>query len=140
MITECISEGDVRVVSTRPRVLIVEDEGLIAEDIRLQLEAYGYQVIGIAESGRIAIEIAQRIRPDVALLDFHIKSDLDGIETAVCLQGLYERPLPIVFVTAYWDEHTPLIAAVSNCAIVKKPFSTQELTSNILKVMFPAEL
>jgi two-component system, response regulator PdtaR len=140
MFSESVCEGEIRVISARPKVLIVEDEAIIAEDIRLRLESYGYQIIGIADSGRIAIEIAKKYRPDVVLVDFHIKNDLNGIETAVCLQGLYERPMPIVFVTAFWDEHTPLIAAISSCAIVKKPFSTQELTSNILKVMFTAEM
>jgi two-component system, response regulator PdtaR len=134
-----IYEGKARVISARPKVLVVEDEGIVAECIRQDLQSFGYDVIGITESGRAAIEIARRIRPDVVVMDIRIKSDLNGIETAVCLQGLYEEPIPILFTTAYWDEDNPLIVAVNPCAALKKPFSSEELTSSILKVMFSNE-
>jgi CheY-like chemotaxis protein len=136
MMTTDVSEGEIRVISVRPKVLIVEDERIVAESLRQELESFGYQVIGVTESGRTAIEIAQRIRPDVVLMDIRIKSDLNGVETAVCLQGLYQQPIPIVFVTAFWAEQQSLFAAVNPYVVVKKPFSTKELTSSIRKVMF----
>jgi DNA-binding response OmpR family regulator len=134
-----VGEREVGVVFSRPKVLIVEDERIVAESVRQDLKSFGYQVIGITESGRAAIEIARSIRPDVVVMDVRIKSDLNGIETAVCLQGLYEEPIPILFTTAFWDEDNPLIVAVNPCAVLKKPFSTKELTSSILKVMFSRE-
>jgi DNA-binding response OmpR family regulator len=140
MIGSSVVEGGVRVIPSRPKVLIVEDENIVAEDIRYHLDLHGYEVIGVAESGRIAIQIAQRIRPDVIVMDIHIKSDLNGIETAVCLQGLFDKPIPIVFITAYWKEQHSLSAALNNYVVVKKPFSAKELTSGMLKVMFENEM
>jgi CheY-like chemotaxis protein len=130
------AEGEKGIISARPKVLIVEDECIVAENIRQELESLGYQIIGITESGRNAIEIARRIRPDVVLMDIHIKADLNGIETAVCLQGMYEQPIPIVFVTGFWKEQHSLFAAVNPYTLVKKPFSTKQLSSSIQKVMF----
>ena len=136
MLANTVCGGNLRVVPSRPKVLIVEDEAIVAENVREILESYGYHVTGLTASGRTAIELAREIRPDVVLMDIRIKSDLNGIETAVCLQGLYEPPIPILFTTAYADESYPLLTAVKPYAIMKKPFSTADLTSNILKVMF----
>jgi CheY-like chemotaxis protein len=96
-----VGEREVGVVFSRPKVLIVEDERIVAQSVRQDLKSFGYQVIGITESGRAAIEIARSIRPDVVVMDVRIKSDLNGIETAVCLQGLYEEPIPILFTTHF---------------------------------------
>jgi two-component system, LytTR family, response regulator len=135
METTGVCEGEKGVISARPKVLIVEDECIVAENIRQDLESLGYQIIGITGSGRNAIEIAEKISPDVVLMDIHIKADLNGIETAVCLQGLYEQPIPVVFVTGFWKEQHSLFAAVNPYILVKKPFSTKELSSSIRKVM-----
>ena len=64
-------------------VLIVEDELIIAEDLKEILIDWGYQVIGIVPSGRKALQIAKQIRPDIVIMDVKIDGDLNGIETAL---------------------------------------------------------
>jgi CheY-like chemotaxis protein len=75
-----------------PKVLIVEDERVIAEHLQEMLDSFGYEVIGIVATGDRAIEIAKKNRPDVVLMDIPINASLNGVETAVCLQGIYEDP------------------------------------------------
>jgi len=140
MTTSEVSDREVVTISVRPRILIVEDEPVVAEDIREELESCGYEVIGVTGSGRLAIEIAKGIRPDIVMMDYRINSDLDGIETAVCLQSLFERPVPIVFATAYSIEDRAVLAAVNPYTIVKKPFSGEDLTAKILELMSPTPL
>jgi two-component system, response regulator PdtaR len=71
METTGVCEGEKGVISARPKVLIVEDECIVAENIRQDLQSLGYQIIGITGSGRNAIEIAEKISPDVVLMDIH---------------------------------------------------------------------
>jgi CheY-like chemotaxis protein len=106
--------------SAKYKILIVEDERIVAEDLREQLEELGYEIVGITESGRKAIEIATDTKPDIVLMDVHIKADLNGVETAVCPQGLYYKPIPVVFITAYWANGYPLNAAVHPFVVIEK--------------------
>ena len=122
------------VISAKGKVLIVEDEQIVAEDIREKLELSGYSVVGITDSGREAIELAKRYQPDFVMMDIHIKTDLNGVESAICIQGLFEQTIPIVFVSGYSLEEYPEIGAVEPYTILKKPFLEEDLTSSILKV------
>ena len=67
---------------TRKQILVVEDEGLIAEDIKRRLERFGYTVPAIASSGEEALQCARYGAFDLALMDIHIKGEMDGIATA----------------------------------------------------------
>lgn len=127
--------GDIRENPARLKVLIVENEGVVALDIGAMVERFGHQVIGITDSGRKAIGIAKQNHPDIVLMDIRIEADLNGIETAICLQGLFERPLPVVFVTGYPTKDFPVIKAVYPYMILKKPFSEKDLESNITKMV-----
>lgn len=118
----------------RPKVLIVEDERVIAEHLQEMLDSFGYDVIGIVATGDKAIEIAKKNRPDVVLMDIRINASLNGVETAVCLQGIYEDPVPILFVTAYSVEDFPVIKAVHPYAVLKKPFTEQDVSSTLQQV------
>ena len=129
-----IQPKDLNVQVQKPKVLIVEDENIVAEDIRERLEALGYGIIGITDSGREAIELAKRHSPDLVMMDIHIKTDLNGVEAAICIQGLFERTIPIVFVSGYSVQDFPEIGAVYPYTILKKPFSDEELNSTILNV------
>src|SRR5262245_16422010 len=130
METAMTFEKERNLIFTRPKVLIVEDESIVAENIRVVLQSCGYEVIGVTESGRTALDIAKRMRPDVAIMDIHIKADLDGVETAVCLQGIFRNPIPVVFITAYPIENFPLLKALNHSSILKKPFLDSELTNS----------
>ncbi|HEV2473489.1 MAG TPA: response regulator, partial [Chthonomonadales bacterium] len=86
-----------------PRVLVLEDERLVARDIQSTLAAAGYET-SLAASGEEAIEVARRERPDLALVDIRLAGKLDGIETARALRQ--ELELPVVYLTAHSDEET----------------------------------
>ena len=85
-------------LQTGIRVLIVEDEALVAETTQALLERSGYVVVGRAAEGVEAVEMAQSLRPDVVLMDIALPG-MDGLEAA---RRIYEtRPTPVVVLTAY---------------------------------------
>lgn len=111
----------------RLKALIVEDEAIVAEDLRSKLQELGFNVIAVTSSGREAIEFAKEIQPDVVLMDFQIKSDLNGTEAAVVIQGMTDIPVPIVFLTAHAASEFPLLRAVAPYVYLRKPFSDADL-------------
>lgn len=86
------------------RVLIVEDDGIIARDIKMMLEELGYAVSGIASTGAEALALAANGNVDLALMDVNIKGNIDGIQTAA--QLLKQQRLAIVYLTAHTDDNT----------------------------------
>ena len=90
--------------SSSLRILIVEDETIVALDMRCRLEGFGYQVCGLAATGTAAIQLADEHRPDLVLMDIKLKGEMDGIEAASHIRDIFE--VPIVFVTAFTDDET----------------------------------
>jgi DNA-binding NarL/FixJ family response regulator len=84
------------------RILIVEDEQVIAEQFRQSLTKEGYEVIGIARSGEEAIAEGQQKRPDLVIMDIVLSGSVDGISAA---QHLQPFGVPVVYLTAYSDRH-----------------------------------
>lgn len=111
-------------------VLIVEDEGVVALSLQAALTKMGYTVVGIAVTGREAIGIATEKRPDVILMDIHIKGDMDGIETTEKINEIMD--VPVIYLTAYADDETVkrAIRTRSHSYLVK-PYNPRELYSNI---------
>ncbi|WP_020603461.1 response regulator [Spirosoma spitsbergense] len=85
-------------------ILIVEDEAILALDLKAKLEKEGYRVVGVAASGKQALALFAEHPVDLLLCDIHIKGDWDGIETAQRI--LAQRPLPLIYLTAYSDKAT----------------------------------
>ena len=116
--------------SERIKVLIVEDEIIIAKDIRQRLETLGYEVTDLASTGEEAIESAIRKRPDIVLMDIVLKHGMDGIEAA----GIFrtQHDLPVVFLTAFSDDRTIKRAKTKEpFGYILKPFMERELLVNI---------
>ncbi len=88
----------------KPRILIVEDESIIAQDIGAILGELGYAVSGIASSGPAALILAANGDTDLVLMDIRIKGTMDGIQTAGQITQLYQ--LPVVYLTAHTDDAT----------------------------------
>src|ERR1039458_8995093 len=88
----------------RGKVLIVEDEPIVALDLKQELEMLGCEVLGVAESADEALVAAGVHRPDLALMDVRIVGSVDGIQTAGLLRAAYQ--IPVVFLTSYSDETT----------------------------------
>ncbi len=108
------------------KILVVEDEMIIAADISMVLESQGYEVTGILPRGEDALNsIAQR-PPDLVLMDISLKGNLDGIETA---RYIYERhQIPVIFLTANADDATFARAkATRPYAFISKPFQPADL-------------
>lgn len=86
----------------KPRILIVEDEAVLATLLNAQLERLNYQVSGVAPSGERAIELAHRHKPDLILMDIMMQGKYNGIQAAEII--LEELDIPIIFLTARSDE------------------------------------
>ncbi|MFA5983063.1 MAG: PAS domain S-box protein [Methylococcaceae bacterium] len=112
------------------RILIVEDEGIIAMDIRRQLEGYGYTVVATAFSGGQAITLANWHKPDLVIMDIVLKGDMDGISaTHAITESLH---IPVIFLTAYSDPATLQRAKETGAyGYLIKPFRPDELHASI---------
>lgn len=108
------------------RVLIVEDEPIIADDIALTLGDLGFIVTNMVNTTEWALKAIEEKRPDVILLDIKIKGDKDGIRLAHEINERYE--LPFVFLSSLYDENTIQRAKSADPgAYVVKPFKEQDL-------------
>jgi PAS domain S-box-containing protein len=115
---------------TGPAVFIVEDESIVANDIRDALVHLGYTVTGMARSGEIALEKIGEAKPDLILMDIQLAGKLDGIETADKIRETHN--IPIVYLTANSD--TPVLdraKATEPYGYVLKPFDERDLKSTI---------
>ena len=114
------------------RIVIVEDEGVVALDLALMVEQLGGRVAGIAGSVREAMHIAATLAPDVALMDIRLP-DGDGVDVARHLRLRHRTP--VVFVTACTEPATlARVAATGGAELVSKPASIEALRGAILKV------
>ena len=112
------------------RILIVEDEQLVAIDLQSQLEHLGYQVVAAVACGEEAIARATELRPDLVLMDVRIEGPIDGIETAREIGRI--RWVPIVFLTAYSDVETLRRAKMAlPYGYLVKPFDQCDLEAAI---------
>src|SRR6202453_5304911 len=107
------------------RLLIVEDEPIVALDLQQELEAFGCEVVALAQSADEALMAVEESQPDLALMDLHIIGSLDGIQTARLLRDAYQ--VPSIFLTAYSDDAT-IARAVREMpyGYLTKPFQTRE--------------
>ena len=107
-------------------ILVVEDEGIIAEDIRVTLERVGHNVVAVCASGEEAIGLVDEHPPDLVLMDIHLAGAVDGIETAARIRSRHD--LPIIYLTAYADSETLLRAKETGpFAYLVKPFDEKDL-------------
>jgi CheY-like chemotaxis protein len=115
---------------SRTKILIVEDEWLVAQGIKESLIDLGYEVVGIAVSGRETLQLVAEQRPDLVLMDILLQGDMDGIEAAERLRRQSE--IPVVFLTAYADSTTLARAkVVEPYGYILKPFEVREIHSAI---------
>lgn len=111
------------------RVLIVEDELLIAEDLKGKLRRLGHTAVGHATTGETAVRKALETTPELILMDIRLRGEMNGIEAAARIRELHR--VPIIYVTA----HAAAVAAHATQQpgqfVVAKPFSMAELQSVI---------
>jgi signal transduction histidine kinase len=117
-----------------PRIMLVEDERLVAYNLQQRLQRLGYEVSAVVASCDEALARAREAPPDLVLMDIHIEGELDGIETAARLQEVADAP--VVFLTAYSEESTLERArATRPYGYLVKPISERELHATIQMVL-----
>lgn len=117
------------------KILVVEDEVIVAKDIADTLKSQGYDVPAIALSGEQAIEKTEQIQPDLVLMDIVLKGDVDGIEAAEQIRRRFD--IPVLYLTAYTDEQTVKRAKITEpFGYITKPFDKRELYTNIEMALY----
>ena len=123
----------------KKQILVVEDEGLIADDIQHRLERMGYAVPAIANSGDEALKCARSTPFDLVLMDIRLKGDMDGIATATALKD--ELRAPVVYLTAHADQETVSRAKTTEpFGYVLKPVTDGSLSSTVQIALYKAEM
>ena len=115
-------------------ILIVQDDFLAAERLRVLLTQAGYNVVGLAGRTRGAADLAERHHPDLAIVDMMLEVDVDGIQTATELARRYA--VKILITTGFPDpviqaEGVPALA----CAIVRKPYTDDEILAAVARCL-----
>lgn len=108
------------------KILIVEDEQIVALDLKRRLTKLGYEVTGIAADGDTALALIKKNMPNIVLMDIHIQGKKDGVEVAAEIQKIIY--IPVVYLTAYSEEKTlARVRTTKPYGYLLKPFSEREL-------------
>ncbi len=122
-------------MSARARILVVEDEGIVGLDIQSKLEAMGYDVPTVVSTAQDAISTAERMRPDLVLMDIQLEGEMDGVDAAERIGEDYQ--IPVVYLTAYSDETTLARAKTAQTfGYLLKPFEERELYTTVEIALF----
>jgi CheY-like chemotaxis protein len=112
------------------KILLVEDEGLVALYLKKILRENGFEEIVLARSGEEAILKARDTDPDLVLMDIRLGHGINGIEAVKRIN--HEKNIPVIYITASTDEHTHREATATNpLAILSKPIEPEELREMI---------
>ncbi|MCE8422307.1 MAG: response regulator [Candidatus Methanoperedens sp.] len=115
---------------TETQILVVEDEIIVAEDIKRSLQNMGYDVPSVVSSGEAAIKKAGENDPDLVLMDIMLKGDMDGVTAAGIIRSRFN--IPVVYLTAYSDNKILERAKITEpFGYIIKPFNERELAVNI---------
>lgn len=117
------------------RLLVVEDESIVAKDIQHRLRNLGYDVPVVVAYGEKAIEKAGELQPNLVLMDIFLKGEMDGIKAAEEIKRLYD--IPVIFLTAFADPNTLQRAKVTEpFGYILKPFEERELLTAIEMALY----
>ena len=115
---------------TSARVLVVDDEAIVAKSIERRLTQMGYLVPATAFSGEEAIQRAAETQPDLVLMDIRLKGEMDGVEAAELIRTDFD--IPVIYLTAYADEETLQRAKITEpFGYVLKPYEVDDLIRTI---------
>jgi PAS domain S-box-containing protein len=121
------------------KIMVVDDEAIISMQLKEQLTAMGYNVVGIGSSGEEAIELSNKLHPDLILMDIVMAGKTDGIDAAEVIQKNLE--IPIIFITAFGEEHFLERAKVLEpYGYIMKPLRKQEIKSAIEIALYKARM
>ena len=121
------------------RIMLVEDEMIVAMDVEQRLELLGYEVVGHVTSGVEAVRCAKKMVPDLILMDIKIQGDIDGIQTAAKIKESLD--IPVIYVTAFADDPTLARARLTEAyGYLIKPFEDRELRSTIEIALYKSRM
>ncbi len=127
-------EEETQAAVRETRVLIVEDESIVALELKMSLRRLGHDVVAVAGNAADAIYLTGLHRPDVILMDIRLKGKMDGIDAATVIRMQWDTPL--IFVTGQADEATMQRAAkVSPAAYLNKPIAASDLSETIAHIV-----
>ena len=119
---------------SKKKILVVEDEAIVARDIEQTLTKLGFDVVGTAQFANEAVAKAAETQPDLILMDISLQGNQDGIETAQIIGARNETP--VVFLTAHTDKATLARAqGISPAGYLAKPFNRERLRDTIYKAL-----
>jgi len=122
-----------------PKILIVEDENIVAKDLQKRLMNLGYDIVGIVSTGEEAVKKAIATLPDLVLMDVRLKGEMDGIEAASALR--FQYGIAVVYLSAYADNDTLKRASKTEpFGYILKPFEERELHTTIEMALYRREL
>ena len=121
--------------SIRGRVMIIEDESLIAMDLSAIVTDLGHEVTGIARTRDRAVELAARIRPDLILADIHLADASSGIDAVNRILADLGEEVPVIFITAY-PNRLLTGEAPEPAFLIAKPFTEEQVRSAVSQAMF----
>ncbi len=119
----------------KARILVVEDEGLVAEDIARILQNFGYDVLAIVSSGEEAVKIVEDVLPDLVLMDIMLEGDINGIDAAGQIYSRFD--IPVVYLTAYGDEDgLHKVKKTDPFGYMLKPFEERDLYNSVEMALY----
>lgn len=120
-------------------ILIVEDEAILALNVKEMLMQMGYAVAAIHSSGEGALESIEKVRPDMVLMDIRLQGEMDGITAAECIHGRYG--IPVIFMTAHSEETTIARAKTTEpYGYLVKPVDTVDLRIAIELALYKSKV
>jgi PAS domain S-box-containing protein len=123
----------------KAKILIVEDEAIIAMEVESQLQSLGYEITSIVDTGEKAIKKAEEDEPDLILMDIRIKGEMDGIDTAEVIRNQFG--IPVIFSTAYLDEERTERAKITMpFGYVLKPIQERDLKVTLEMALYVAKV
>lgn len=120
----------------KPRVLIVEDELLVAENLKEILQKSGLKVIAVISSAEKAIEQFMTLDPDLVIMDIRLEGSLDGIQAATMIHETLKK-VPIIFLTAYPKEEFPHLLNLDSAlySYISKPYDPNEFSAALERLL-----
>ena len=115
------------------RILIVEDEFLIFEDVKNKVDGLGHTVVAHATTGEAAIEHAAKTKPELVLMDVRLRGSMNGIEAARLIRE--RHPVPVIYVTAHARTIQRELDPQRREFVLMKPFSLAQLEVVILTAL-----
>lgn len=119
-------------------ILVVEDESIVSKDIQMSLKKLGYNVVGAANTGEKAVDLALELKPNLVLMDIMLKGEMTGIDAAAQIKE--KLNIPVIFLTAYADESTLNKAKVTEpYGYIIKPFKEVDIHTSIEMALYKHE-